>query len=307
MPADTPPAHYTTEFSKNWIPRAQQAVSRLSEFIDFQGGTFKGERKRFDRTGVQDFQQKTQRKAPTIPNNPELDFRWINRSSWDLTNDLDEDDRENLGDLVLPTGQWTKDHLKAYMRLVDAKCGWGPALGNVVTGELGDTNTALPVAQQIAAGATGLTVAKLKQANEILMDSDLDGADMGASGEPNADARVLVCTAQQIRNLLDDPQVTSADYNTVKALVAGTVNTFMGFTFRRISRNSRLPLPKVSTTRSCVCWVKGAIIASKGPMESHIDVIPTESHKVQVRSTARLGGARLHDEAVVQIDCIEVA
>src|SRR5687768_14817879 len=110
MAADTIPAHSTTEFSKNWIPRAQQAISRLTNFIDWQQGTFKGERKRFDRTGVQEFQQKVERKAPTISNNPELDFRWINRASYNLTNDLDEDDAENLGELILPTGQWTKDH-----------------------------------------------------------------------------------------------------------------------------------------------------------------------------------------------------
>jgi hypothetical protein len=307
MAQDTLPAHYTTEFSDNWQPRAQQSRSRTSDFIDWQSGTFRGERKRFDRTGVQEFQQKVERKAPTIANNPELDFRWINRASYNLTNDLDEDDKDNLGELITPDGQWVRDHVKAYMRLVDAKCGYGPALGNVVTGELGDTNTALPAAQQIAAGGTGLTVAKLKAANEILMDSDLEGADLMEDGTPNPEGRVFVCTAQQITNLLSDPQVTSADYNTVRALVAGNVNTFMGFTFRRISARNTIGLPKVSTTRSCVCWVKGALIGSKGEMKSHIDIIPTQSHKVQVRSTARVGGARLHDEGVVQVDCIETA
>lgn len=305
MAADTIPAHYTTMFSENWIPRAQQSTSRLSDFIDWQQGTFKGERKRFDRTGTQEFQQKTERKAPTIPNNPTLDFRWINRASYNLTNDLDEDDEENLGELILPTGQWTRDHLKAYMRLIDSKCGHGPALGNVVTGELGDTNTALPAGQQIAAGGTGMTVAKLRTANQMLMESELEGADL--DGDPNASNRVLVCTAEQINNLLTDPQITSSDYNTVKALVNGTVNTFMGFTFRRIEGTGSYSLPKVSTTRSCVAWVKGAILGSKGAMKSHIDRIPTQSHKIQCRSTARAGGARLHDEGVVQIDCIETA
>jgi hypothetical protein len=299
--ADTLYEHYTTEFSNNWIPRAQQARSRLSDFIDFQNGTFRGERKRFDRSASQSSRRRTERKAPTVAVNPTLDFRWINRASYELVNDLDEDDAENLGELILPTGRWTRDHMSAYMRDCD-DVAWQAALGTVLTGEDGDTQTAFSASYQIAAGGTGLTVAKLRAANRMLMESDLEGAELDGDGNPNAANRVLVCTAEQIDNLLGDPQVTSADYNTVRALADGVVNTFMGFTFRRIER-----LTKVSTTRSCVAWIKGAIIASKGPMKSRIATIHTQSDAIQNRSTWRLGATRLHDEAVIQIDCIEAA
>jgi hypothetical protein len=299
--ADTIYEHYTTEFSGNWIPRAQQTQSRLSNFVDFENGTFRGERKRFDRSAKQTFRRKNERKAPTVPSNPTLDFRWISRATYDIANDLDEDDADSLGELILPTGRWTRDHVSAYHRLCDGVyC--AAALGSVTTGEDGDTTTAFSSSYQIAAGGNGLTLAKLRTANQLLMESDLEGAEIMGDGNGSPATRVIVVTAEQIDNLLGDTQITSSDYNTVKALANGYVDTFMGFKFIRFEG-----LTKASTTRSCVAWVKGAVVASKGPISTKIDVIPTESHKVQVRSVCKVGAMRLHDEAVIQIDCTETA
>ncbi len=302
--ADDTYLHYTHEFNGNWIPKAQQLRSRTSDFVDWQSGTFKGERKRFSRMESQNFRRKTERKALTIATNPDTDFRWIAREAYDLANDLDEFDAELLGELVTPTGAWTRSHLAAYQRLMDSVVTTA-AIGSVVTGEAGTSSTTFASelsTNQIAAGGAGLTVAKLRAANMLLMQSDLEGADISGDGNPSVSNRILVCTAEQIDNLLGDTQVTSSDYNTVKALAAGTVDTFMGFTFRRYEG-----LAKVSTTRSCVAWVKGAIVANKGPFKSKISEVPTESDKILVRSACLIGAARLHAEAVVQIDCTETA
>ncbi|GAH48044.1 unnamed protein product, partial [marine sediment metagenome] len=45
--------------------------------------------------------------------------------------------------------------------------------------------------------------------------------------------RYFVCTSESIIDLLGTTEVTSADYNTVKALVAGQINSFLGFTFKQ--------------------------------------------------------------------------
>ena len=296
--------HYTTEFSKNWQAKAQQTKSRVSDFVDWETGGFKGERKRFDISASQTFRARTERKAPTIAVNPTLTFRWISRGSYELVNDLDEDDAEYLGELVVPTGRWVRDHVSAYHRLIDEVV-TDAAVGTALTGEAGTTSTTFASelsGNQIAAGGTGLTVAKLRSANQILSESDLEGAELMGDGQPNASQRIVVCTAEQIDNLLGDTQVTSADYNTVRALANGTVDTFMGFTFRRYEG-----LDKASTTRTCMAWVKGAVVASKGSISTKIDLIPTESHKTQIRSTCRLGALALHREGIVQIDCTETA
>lgn len=296
--ADTLYEHYTTEFTQNWIARAQQTKSRTEPYVDWQEGAFKGERKRFDRTGTQTARRKTERKAPTVAVNPNLDFRWISRMAYEIVNDFDEDDGDLLGELVLPTGRWVKDHTSAYMRLCDEVL-IESALGNVLTGEAGTTQTALPGSQQIAAGGDGLTLTKLRTANERLLDAELEGA--GMDGE-NATNRVIFCTAQQITNLLSDPYITGADYNNVRALVNGVVDTFMGFKFVRLKKDL---IPKVSTTRSCVAMVRGAMYGAKGTMKSRIATRYDKSDAVEIRSTFYVGYARIHDEGVVQIDCIE--
>lgn len=287
--ADTLPTHYTTEFTTNWLHRVQQSKSRLGEFVESE--TINGERKRFDRIGSQTSRKRTERKGPTTNTDPTYDFRWAYHSDYELSNLLDKDDSKKLGQLVLPTSDIVKSHAMAFHRDAD-DVAWQAALGDVMSGELGATAVALPVAQKIAAGGTGLTIAKLRSANYILQDADLE----------DEAPRVLVVTAQQILNLLATTEVTSADYASVKALVDGKVDTFMGFKFKVIRR-----LTKVSTTRSCVAWVKGAVKLIKGSMMNRIDIRTDLSMSTQIYSSWNLGAARIYDEGVVQIDCTEVA
>lgn len=285
--ADPIPPHYTTEFSTNWIHRVQQTKARLDEFvIDEQ---FNGERKRYDRIGAQNSRQRTERKGATHIQEPDMDFRWAFRRSFDLANLLDKDDARNLGALVLPTSDYVKSHANAYMRDCD-DIAWQAAIDPAMTGELGTTPSALPGSQTIVHGATGLTIAKLIQANEILEDADLED-----------DApRVLCVTAKQLTNLLNTTEVRSADYNSVKALVAGQIDTFMGFKFKKIKR-----LRKSGTTRYCAGWVKGAIKRTKGAMASDISVRKDLSMSTQIYSDWNLGATRVYDEGVIVIECTE--
>jgi hypothetical protein len=286
--ADTIPEHFSTEFSNNWIQRTQQTQGRLDAWVEEEN--FMGERKRYDRIGAQSSHRRTERKGPTIITDPSFDNRWAYRSGFELANLLDRDDAMNLAPLVLPTSDLVKSHTNAYNRDKDDVAHLA-ALADAVTGADGSvTTTALPSAQKIAAGGTGLTLAKLLAANQILEDADLE------DGMP----RVICITAQQITDLLNTTEVKNVDYNSVKALAAGTIDTFMGFKFVKIKR-----LTKVSTTRSLPCWVKGAIKRIKGSMTTSIDKRVDLSYSTQIASYWNLGAVRIYDEGVVQIDVIE--
>lgn len=297
--ADTIPQHYTTEFSTNWMHRVQQTKARLDAFVEDEA--FTGERKRYDRIGAQSSRLRTERKGPTINTDPVYDFRWAYRVGYTLSNLLDKDDAMNLGQLVLPTSDLVKSHAAAYQRNCD-DIAWSAALGAVMTGELGSTSTPFDSTNQwIGKGgvvgastgtATGLTVGKLITANEILEDADLE----------DEAPRVICVTAKQLTNLLNTTKVTSADYNSVKALVSGQVDTFMGFKFVKIKR-----LPKTGDVRTCVAWVKGAIKRTKGAMSSDISIRKDLDMATQVYSAWNLGATRVYDEGVVQIDCDEAA
>jgi hypothetical protein len=280
-------AHFTTEFSANFIHRVQQGTARLDAFVEDEN--FDGERKRYDRLFKQESREKIQRIQPTTPVEVDSDSRWCFRRAFDIPNILDEDDAKNLGKLVLPTSEYVKSHAMAYYRDCD-KIAWQAALDDVYTGELGTTASALPAGQKILHGSTGLTLDKLLTANEIL-----EGADLEDDAQ-----RVIVVSPKQMTNLLNTTEIKSADYNSVKALVSGQVDTFMGFKF--IKSNF---LRKVSTTRTCVCFVKGAIKRVKGSMSSKISTRDDLSEAIQIRSKWHLSATRVYDEGVVSIECTE--
>jgi len=92
--------------------------------------------------------------------------------------------------------------------------------------------TNIDTGAQVAAGGTGLTVAKLRSAAEFLNDRGVD-----------TDDRYIVHTAADLATLLGEDEVGSSDYNAIKALVHGEVNTFMGFNFCLIESRAEGGLP----------------------------------------------------------------
>lgn len=80
-----------------------------------------------------------------------------------------------------------------------------------------------PDAPDVPAGAAGLTVAKLRAAKTELV----------RNGVPNSELCMAI-QADGLEGLLADQELTSSDFNTVKALVNGDVDAFMGFVFKTI-------------------------------------------------------------------------
>lgn len=287
MPTDTLPEHYQIEYATNWQHRVQQTQARLAGFV--VEDSYMGERKRYDRIGASTSSERTSRHQPTNIQNQDMDSRWAYHKTYDVGKLVDRKDAAKLGSLVLPNSAMIQSHVNAYHRDYD-DVAWKAALGAVLIGEAGTESYAFQASQQIAAGGTGLTLAKLIQVNEILEDADLE------DGAP----RVIVVTAKQITNLLNTTEVRSADYNTVKALASGQIDTFMGFKFIKNKR-----LTKVSSTRTCVCWVKGAVQVMKGAISHDVSIRKDLSLSTQIYSDWDLGATRIYDEGVVQIDCTE--
>ena len=101
------------------------------------------------------------------------------------------------------------------------------ALGGVARrGETGATSVSFPAAKTVAAdfagtgSNTGLTTTKIRRAAKLL----------NAQGVPTYD-RTFVCSATGLEQLLGTTVVTNSDYNSIKALVAGEIDTWLGFKF----------------------------------------------------------------------------
>lgn len=163
--------------------------------------------------------------------------------------------------------------------------------GTAYTGADGTTETALPSASKVSAGGLGLTIDKLLQAKKKLDNYDVEDED-----------RYIVITGTQLYDLLKTTEVKSADYNTVKALVQGQIDTFCGFKFIKCNR-----LVASGTTRYVMAYHKaGILLASAGGMNTDISQVKTKVRQPwQLYADMYCGSTRMEEERVIEIACIE--
>jgi hypothetical protein len=291
------PEHYTTQFDQNWRHLVQQKNSRLREYVTLD--SISGKEKSYNQLSEAAMQLITSRSGETRISDQATAKRWIRPKAYDTAKLFDEFDEQLLGEVVLPTSPVVQSHAAAYARTADQVI--IEALGgSAYTGETGVTPTSLPSGQKVAvnyveSGNTansGLTIGKLRAAKFILDANEVD----------EEEERIIVVSAKQLQDLLRTTEITSADYNSVKALVDGSVNTFMGFKFRK---TQLLPLTVSSDVRMTYVYVKSGIVLAERGLKTHMDVRTDLSHSLQIRSVASLGAARLEEKKVVEIACDE--
>lgn len=201
------------------------------------------------------------------------------------------DDPDKLKILNDPTNSYSQAAAWAMGRTMDDLI-IGAMFGSADTGESGGTAVALPAAQKIAVGGTGLTVTKLRDAKRILM---------AAENDPGEEWYIAV-TAQQLDDLLGETEVTSSDFNNVRALVDGTISQFMGFTFihtERLTTDS-------NGDRQVPAWRKsGVALALAKDSTGRIDERADKSYSTQVFYSMSIGATRMEEEALVEIACSE--
>jgi hypothetical protein len=296
------PSHFVTEYATNWEHLVQQKLSKARECVMVD--TVAGKEKKYHQMDSTEMDAVTVRAGDTRISDTNLPARWLRPYPLDKAYLFDEWDDTFLGSVVLPQSESIQSHAYAYNRAVDRTI-ISAALNVAYTGETGVTATPLPTTGgpggtgqtvgvafvETGTGTnSGLTIAKIRQAKYILDANDVD----------DEDPRYLAITAKSLQDLLRTTEVTSHDYNTVKALVEGNVNSFLGFTIKRIS-NKIMPIDVALDIRTCVAWVRSGIKITDSGREVHIDVRPDRSHALQIRTVAALGGTRMEEAKVVAI------
>lgn len=294
------PNHFTTQFDSNWKHLVQQKNSKLKEYVTLD--SIEGKEKSYNQLDATSMTQIEHRSGDTRISDQAMAKRWIRPLNYDCAKLVDEFDEQFLGEVVLPTSPIIQSHAAAYARTCD-KIIIDALGGPASTGPTGIVQTPLPDTQKIAvnyveSGAvanSGLTIAKLRAAKFLFDSNEVD----------EEEERIMVVSAKQLQDLLRDDKITSADFNSVRALVDGTLNTFMGFKFRR---SQQLPFAVAPNTdiRSCFAYVKSGVILAERGLKTMMDVRPDLSHSLQIRSVASLAAVRMEEKKVVQIACDEV-
>ncbi len=114
--------------------------------------------------------------------------------------------------------------------------------------------------------------------------------------------RYIAVGPKQIEDLLGDTTVTSSDFNTVKALVQGELDTFMGF---RFIMSNRLSVDS-NDIRKCFAWAEDGLTLGIGKdISARIDERADKGYATQVYYCMSIGSVRMEEDKVVQIFCDE--
>lgn len=281
---------FVQQYTTNVSLLLQQRGSKLREAVSSNSYVGKAA-KAVEQIGSVTAQKRSTRHSDTPLISTPHDARWVFPNDYEWADLIDDQDKLRM--LIDPTSPYALNGAYALGRAMDNEI-ISAALGTAKTGENGTDNTVFDTSnQQIAVGATGLTIAKLREAKKILLENEVD-VDM--------DPLYIAVTAAQLDDLLGTTEVTSADYNTVKALVQGSVDSFMGFKFI----HTELLGVDGSNNRRVIAWaMSGLHLGLWNDVNARIDERNDKSYSTQVYVKGTFGATRTEEGKVVEILCAE--
>ena len=160
---------------------------------------------------------------------------------------------------------------------------------------LAASSTSLTVSNDIGGSDSNMNITKLREAKRLLDKNNVP-----------PDGRNIIIHANGLANLLSETSVTSSDFNSVKALVQGELNTYLGFTFHVLGDRSEGGLAiDGSLDRSCFAFHKDAVGYGEGiAMRTEINYI-AEKTSWLVNEVFSAGAVAIDDEGIVKITCRE--
>lgn len=281
------PVSYVDQFSANVHMLAEQRMSRLRSAVDFESVT--GESFSRETMGGIDAPNTVDELHGDTPlNNTPHDRRWGYISNYDVADLIDKQSKVAM--LIDPESRYTMRHAGTMGRGFDDAI-ITAALGTAMSGRNGSTSNALPAAQKIASSSTGMTVGKLLNAKQLLNEAEID---------PMI-PRYIVMAEKQFNDLLEDDRISNADYNVVKALVRGEIDTYLGFRFIRSER-----LSTSGSDRLCFAWAQTGILLGVSQEPASVAAPrPDKRMSQQIYTYGSWGAVRVEDAMVVQIAATE--
>jgi hypothetical protein len=285
---------FVEQYKANVYHLTQQKGSRLRRSVRVE--TVVGKNAYFEQLGATSARKRTSRHADT----PRMDTpharRRVALEDFDWADLVDNEDQVRM--LIDPTSQYAEAAAMALGRSMDDSI-VAAATGTAYTGVDGSTSTAYDTNMTVAvteawpgvsAGNYGLNVAKLLEA----------GNKLGSNNVDPDEEKFCILPARQVKSLMQDTRISSADYNAVKPLVSGQVVQFAGFTMIPTQRTG---LDSNSYDR-VLYWAKGGILLGVGKdIMTKISERNDKNHAMQVFAAMSIGATRMEEARVGQILC----
>ena len=280
---------FVEQYSANIQMLSQQMGSLLKDNV--RNESVVGKDAYFDQIGKVTAIIKTTRHSDT----PQIDTphsrRRVSLADYEFADLIDQQDKIRL--LIDPTSSYAKAAAYAMGRATDDVI-IAAALGSANTGVSGGTAVGFPsdniVAIDVGAvsSSTTMNIAKLASAKNKLDAGDVD---------PSIKRHIIV-SPKEISDLLNNTTVTSSDFNTVKALVHGEIDSFMGFKFHV---SNRLVANAAGNTQ-CIAFAEDGILLATGKdVTAKIDERADKSYATQVYYCQTIGATRMEEAKVISI------
>lgn len=283
------------QFSSNFQILSQQKESRLESTVTVKTGII-GSSYRVDSVGKNEAEDVIVRGTPLGSKELPHQGRYIDLTDSEWWAHVYQHDAQKM--LADPKSAYLLAGVASQNRKKDARI--IAALGGSARQVKSDgtsENIALPSAQKIAEGTTGLTRAKIVQGLEIL-----GLAEAFDDGEDLSSLITLVVTQKQISDILNDDKMTSADYNAVRLLMDAKIDVFMGCKWKKTNL-----LQKTGTARFCYMYVKDGMHLGIGQDINSTITIRGDLHGQpwQPYNWMSTGAVRNEEAKVVEIACKE--
>lgn len=288
-----PSVAYIQQYANTIYLLAQQMDTRLRGAI-MVDTNWTGAAKFYDQYNTDTAVELTTRYADTPTQLPDFRRRMVTPRYF-VSSTL-EDPKDALQMAIDPKSTMMQAKMAAFNRTTDDLI-ISASGGTAYTGQTGTTAVTFPTSNKIVynqfSTGEGMTKAKILAAKRILDYNEVDTSD-----------RFLSHTAAQLEDLLNTTEVTSADYNTVRTLVEGSLKTWIGFQFIHTERL----LTDASSKRLCYAWQRAALqLAIQKDIEGRVDERADKNFAWQVYMRMCMGSTRLEEGRIVQIACTESA
>ena len=274
----------------------QQLDNRLREGVMIDS-TVPGDRAFYDQLSATAMSEVTNRHGDTEHTDTPHARRMVTMKTYEVADLVDRADIRRL--LNNPINGYSRSMASAANRqfddiIIDA---FNAAAGTGVDGATSvpfDTTNYQWEADSSPSTGTGvaLTLAGLMKVRQVF--------EAAENMEDDGDNKWFACLDSASReDLLTVDEIRSSDYNTIRALVQGQVDQFLGFTFLKSQRlNSH-----ASGATLLPFWVKKSMqLGISEESRSFIDVLPSKRHSTQVRYEMDAGATRMDEVGVVILE-----
>ena len=297
------PIAFVDQFKANILMLSQQKPAKLRGCCRMEPVT--GDTMYVERLGPKDAQLRGARHGETPISDAQHTRRKLSMADYVVPADL-IDKPDKLKMIIDPQSNYVQNQHFSLNRAIDdviITALGGPAYGGHVGGttinnyDVGECRMVGSDGVIIAAGTnmsglteTPLTIAKLLTCKQLMDDAEID----------EERQKYFLTNPYNLNQLMNTTEVKSADYNTVKALAQGQVDTFMGFKFLK---STRLPVGQDAGATSCYAFAQDAIVLAIAEEPSvSVSVRNDLLDSVQVFTTLSIGATRVEGPAVVEIE-----